>query len=120
LHYGYTSIDLGAYGLTAVGLGATVFLWRKREDELEPLPDDDEWLLAPLPPTTYDPSFNASIDPLTSTAPFGPIDSVAGYDPALPTGPTPNIGSETAPVWPEPGLPPPPVMGGSVEIDNGR
>jgi hypothetical protein len=40
LSYGYTSVDLGGYGATAVGVLGTVWLWRRKREELEPLDDD--------------------------------------------------------------------------------
>jgi hypothetical protein len=55
LHYGYTGIDLGAYGLTAMGIAATVWLWRRRDDELEPL-ESPEPAWAPTQPV-FDPEF---------------------------------------------------------------
>jgi hypothetical protein len=55
LHYGYTGIDLGSYALTAVGIGATFWLWRRRDDELEPL-ESPEPSLAPAQPL-FDPEF---------------------------------------------------------------
>jgi hypothetical protein len=67
LHYGYTTIDLGAYGLTALGVAATVWLWRRRDDELEPL---DEQALAPdpAPQPLFDPEFAsvAAVAPASS------------------------------------------------------
>jgi hypothetical protein len=120
LHYGYTSIDLGAYGLTAVGLGATVFLWRRRDVELEPMADDDEWLGDSLPTTNYDPSFDAAADPLTNNSPAGPIDLVQDYESALAAGSAPAVVPESVLLWPKPGLPPPLPQDGSAEIGDGQ
>jgi hypothetical protein len=58
LHYGYTGIDLGAYGLTALGIAGTVWLWRRRDDELESL-DAPEPSPEPTKPL-YDPAFVAA------------------------------------------------------------
>jgi hypothetical protein len=120
LHYGYTSIDLGAYGLTAVGLGATVLLWRRRDEDLQPMADDDEWLGDSLPTTTYDPSFDATADPLTNNLSAAPIDSVQDYESAMAAGPAPAVVPESVLLWPEPGLPPPAMPGGSAEIGDGQ